>query len=179
MAKTKKSAPKPYGKREENAIAKITPGDQKAIQAHATKWNRTYDSVYQKVRSANGAGRKIATHGLIRVSPIKVVPSRIVPKKIVAVAAGTGTNIATYVLEEGAVIAPRSEADIVKDRLRPYLNAMEVYDATGSRHAIAIETSKTGMVRHFLNSDPEFAKKAWTISTVVDNPKVSRIFRKA
>lgn len=46
---------KAYGKRETNAIMKLKLGDVEALKAHAAKFGRSYDSVYQKVKSVTGS----------------------------------------------------------------------------------------------------------------------------
>lgn len=163
---------KPYTKRESKALAKIKLGEIDKIKKHATKYGRTYDAVYQRIRHASLENSVQAATSV----PSKAAPKN--PADIIAVPAAKGANIVPYEFEEGADMGSRSEADVVKDQLRPMLEKMEIYDPRGTRHSITIPAHKVSMIRSWLSSDAELKKKSFTISGIPDNRKMSRIFRK-
>jgi hypothetical protein len=96
---------------------------------------------------------------------------------VVPVPAAKGDKIVFYVLEEGAEVGPRGETEMLRERIKPLVNAMDVYDPRGTRHAIPIETSKVGSIRSWLTQ--EFPDKTFAISSIAGNDKGSRITRKS
>lgn len=174
-----------YTESQKNRLLKIPYSKGKGgshvakLQALAKKWKRSNETVWQTWKRLHTSSKTVSIRSTVKVQPIRIVSSRITPKKITAVAAGSGANITPYVLESGADITPRTAMDITKDRLRPVLEAMEVYNANGTRHTIPVNSSEAGSLRNWLTGDPELSKKGWSISTIPDNPKMSRIYRKS
>lgn len=165
---------KPYGKRETNALMKISPSDPKRrelIKAHAIKFGRSNDVVYQQHKRLH---LKSTVKRVLQMAP--VVATR---KKVVAVAAANDANIVPYVLETGADMGQRTEFDMLKDRLKPLIEAMDVYDPNTTRHAVPVYTVKTSALRGWLTSDPSFKNKQFRIEVITGNKEMSRIFRKA
>ena len=158
---------KPYGKREENALLKIPAGtgNAQAFREHAKKYGRTEASVYQKHKTLHSA--------VTVVTPPKVKVTAIKTSKIVAVPSGNTVNM--YTLETGAEVGVNAETLALRDRLRPQLEAMDVYDAFGTRHSIPVESSKVGSLRNWINAH----FKGKTYSIVTQDKNVSRIIRKS
>jgi hypothetical protein len=156
------------------------PNQKKFLTKAAKTFKREYNALYAawsmllKENNLWGTPGKSAAN----VSPAvrRLISS---PQKgpVVAVPAKKGNEIVAYVLEEGADVGGRGETEVLRDKLRPLIEKMDVYDPTGTRHAIPIETSKAGSLRTWLQS--EFTAKDFKIVSIHDNQKMSRIIRKA
>ena len=92
------------------------------------------------------------------------------------VKAGKGENIIAYVIEEGAERPTRSDhtsISLLKKRLKPLLLA------TKPGQTIPIYKSERTTVRKWMNKDADLKRIDFTITTIKDNPKMVRIYRKA
>ncbi len=140
----------------------------------ASKSGKTRDAVYQQHKRLHekgliNAGGKAAT---VKVNKLKTA-------KVTAIPAQKGASFTLYSLYSDVEVSGTHETDKFKERMRPLINAMDVYDPKGTRHVVPFETSKAGLLRIWLKSSPDFKGKEFTVKSVAGNKSTSLLIRKS
>lgn len=140
----------------------------------AKKWGRSYGSIYQAHKRVASKSKRTTS---VKSATVKAKMVEI--PKVSATPAQKGANLVLYSLYSGIEIGGTHETDKFKERMRPLINSMDVYDPAGTRHAVPFDVNKTGILRHWLKTNPDFKGKEFTIRSIAGNKNAALLVRRS